>query len=81
LAGDFADPALPDVLASFFADVLAAFFEGAFAAGTPFSTPTLTFPTTIRDPIEGVIEDSSPPDHFTRNMPPVTPMTTPSRGS
>jgi hypothetical protein len=74
------DPfALADPLAVL-AGALAAFFEGAFAGG-PFLALAFTLPTTTSDPMEGVIVDSSPDDHVTRNRPPLTPVTTPSRGA
>jgi hypothetical protein len=39
-----------------------------------------TLPITTNEPDEGVIVESSPVDHVTRNKVPLTPVTTPSRG-
>jgi hypothetical protein len=80
LAGAFA------VFVGLFVDLAAglpvfftALLEAAFLAGA-FLAAALTLPTTTRDPIDGKIVDSSPPDHVTRSRTPLTPVTTPSRG-
>jgi hypothetical protein len=72
---------LVTAFAAFFRVFLdAAFFEAAFLVGPAFLALDRTLPTTKREPIDGMIVDSSPPDHVTRSNPPLTPVTTPSRG-
>jgi len=64
-----------------FEGALAALLDGALVAPVLFLARTFTFPMTTSEPIDGVIVDSSPLDHLTRNSPPLTPVTTPSRGA
>jgi hypothetical protein len=83
----------PDSFRTFWAGALAAFFVGAFWAGAlaaffvgAFFVDALlwgrafTLPTTTKDPMDGMIVDSSPLDHVTCTRAPLTPVTTPSRG-